>query len=101
MRTSRRVLDPTAVLTFAGTGIRGVARDPASQRASGPVIHVPTDAATIQAAVDRAKPGTLVLVAPGVYHEAVAVTHPNVVIRGESRARTIVDCGFSDDGTKA
>jgi pectin methylesterase-like acyl-CoA thioesterase len=65
------------------------------------VIHVPTDASTIQRAVDQAKPGTLVLVAAGVYHEAVSVTHSNIVIRGESRTGTIVDCAFSTDGTKA
>lgn len=101
MRTSSRVLGATAVLTLVATGISGVAHATAPRTGTGPVIHVPTDAATIQAAVDRAKPGTLVLVARGVYHEAVAVTHPNIVVRGASRAGTVVDCGFSDDGTKA
>ncbi len=63
------------------------------------VISVPRDAPTIQAAVDQAKPGTLVLVAPGVYREAVTVSrsHHDIVIRGENRAGTVVDCGFAAD----
>ena len=32
-----------------------------------PTIRVPQQAPTIQAAVDRAKPGGMVLIAPGVY----------------------------------
>src|SRR5262249_44405774 len=39
----------------------------------GGVIKVPDDYETIQAAVDAAKPGSLVLVSPGVYKEAVTV----------------------------
>src|SRR5262249_37172943 len=62
---------------------------------------VPEDYRTIQAAVDAAKPGSLVLVAPGVYREAVTVTSPNIVIRGLDRARTILDGGFvRDNGIK-
>ena len=44
---------------------------PAAQAVS--VIRVPQDAATIQAAVDRAQPGDIVLVSPGVYREAVLI----------------------------
>ena len=39
-------------------------------------LHVPADYPTIQKAVDAAKPGSLVLVAPGVYKEAVTVNNP-------------------------
>ena len=60
-------------------------------------IRVPKDEPTIQLAVDAAKPGTLVLVAPGVYNEAVTVgpKHHDIVIRGEDRATTILDGKFS------
>jgi plastocyanin len=54
-------------------------------------VHVPADFPTIQEAVDHAKPGGMVLIAPRVYHEAVVVTTPYITIRGEDRNRTILD----------
>ena len=57
-------------------------------------IRVPQDFDTIQAAVDHAKPGGMVLVAPGIYSESVTVTTPYVTIRGLDRDRTIIDGGF-------
>jgi plastocyanin len=59
-----------------------------------PTIRVPADAPTVQAAVDAARPGGMVLIAPGVYRESVRVTTPYVTIRGEDRNRTILDGGF-------
>lgn len=61
---------------------------------SGRTLAVPTDYKTIQAAVDAAKPGDLILVAPGVYKEAVNVTTPRLVIRGLDRNKTILDGEF-------
>lgn len=63
----------------------------------GPTIRVPLDAPTIQSAVDAAEPGGLVLVSPGVYGEAVAVTTPFVTIRGTERDTVILDGGFELD----
>jgi plastocyanin len=60
----------------------------------GRTIRVPADAPTIQAGVDAAAPGDLVLVAPGVYPEAVLVTTPYVTIRGEDRDGVILDGEF-------
>jgi plastocyanin len=57
-------------------------------------VRVPRDAPTIQEAVDRAKPGGLILVDPGVYHEAVVVTTPYLTIRGVDRNDTILDGDF-------
>jgi hypothetical protein len=54
-------------------------------------IHVPRDQPTIQAAVDAATPGDLVLVAPGAYHEAVIVCTADLTIRGEDRNTTVLD----------
>jgi plastocyanin len=57
-------------------------------------VRVPRDVPTIQAAVDRAEPGGLVLISPGVYHESAIVTTPYLTIRGISRADTILDGDF-------
>src|SRR6266545_2738394 len=67
---------------------------PVTRRASGVVRRVPQGYRTIQAAVDAARPGDLVLVGPGVYREEVKVTIPSLVIRGTDRNRVIVDGEF-------
>ena len=58
-------------------------------------IRVPSEVPTLQEAVDRAAPGALVLVAAGVYHEAVEVTSPGIVIRGEDRNTAVLDGEFA------
>jgi plastocyanin len=69
--------------------------------ASGRVIDVPGDVATIQAGVDRARPGDLVLISPGVYREAVVVATDGLVLRGVDRNRTILDGEFKrENGVK-
>lgn len=80
----------TCVLTGCGPGDDGPAD---GRRPSGAhvTIHVPADAPTISAAVSLARPGDLVLVAPGVYHESVKVSTPRVTLRGESRDKVVID----------
>ena len=60
----------------------------------GPTIRVPGDQPTIQQGVDAAEPGSLVLISPGVYREAVLVTTPFLTIRGLDRNTVILDGGF-------
>lgn len=55
------------------------------------VLNVPGDFETIQAAVDAAVPGDLILIAPGTYNEAVDVTTDEVTIRGLERDTVILD----------
>ena len=59
--------------------------------ASSRIISVPADKATIQEAVDSARDGDVVEIAPGTYHEAVKVTTAGVVIRGLDRNTVILD----------
>ena len=74
-----------------GGGVPGPDPAPAGPAST---VHVPDDAATIQEAVDRARPGGLVLIDPGVYREAVVVTTPYLTIRGMDRNDTILDGDF-------
>jgi hypothetical protein len=55
------------------------------------VIQVPGDAGSIQQAVSAARPGDLVLVAPGTYRESVRIGTRDVVLRGADRNRVIID----------
>src|SRR6266545_4756386 len=76
--------------TFHGTSVAGEVRyepsegptgraRPVARQASGVTRRVPQDYRTIQAAVNAASPGDLVLVGPGVYREEVKVTIPSLV----------------------
>jgi plastocyanin len=61
----------------------------------GRTIAVPADEPSIQAAVDAASPGDLILVSPGVYREAVLVRTPYLTIRGLDRNGVILDGEFT------
>lgn len=61
---------------------------------SGATRNVPDDYPTIQAAVDAAQPGDLVLVDRGVYRESVDVGTPGLTIRGVDRNEVIIDGEF-------
>ena len=61
------------------------------------VLNVPDDFATIQAAVDAAAPGDLILIAPGTYNEAVNVVTDELTIRGLDRNEVVLDGQFELD----
>jgi hypothetical protein len=61
---------------------------------SGNTRNVPADYPTIQAAVDAAAPGDLVLIDVGVYREAVDVRTPGLTIRGVDRNEVVIDGEF-------
>jgi hypothetical protein len=53
------------------------------QAALGAVIRVPADSATIQAAIDAAKPGDIIQISAGVYNENLTLNKP-VTLVGET-----------------
>ncbi|GGU52813.1 hypothetical protein GCM10010211_16670 [Streptomyces albospinus] len=71
-----------------GDGGSGKGRRPSGVRVT---IRVPADAPTISAAVSSARPGDLVLVAPGVYHESVKIGTARITLRGASRDKVVID----------
>ncbi|RKT54221.1 right-handed parallel beta-helix repeat-containing protein [Saccharothrix australiensis] len=80
-------------LVLAGCGADGGGGSGQGSRPDGAqvTIRVPADAPTISAAVSLARPGDLVLVAPGVYHESVRVGTARVTLRGENRDAVVID----------
>ena len=68
-----------------------------SDHADSEVITVPAEQPTIQAAVDAASPGDLILISPGTYNEAVDVTTDELTIRGLDRNEVILDGNFELD----
>jgi hypothetical protein len=60
--------------------------------ASGAVLHVPQEHATIQAAIDASISGDVVLVAPGAYHEALTFRGRRITLKSTAGpAETILD----------
>lgn len=79
------------ILVLAALAVAGLASCGGDSRDTGRTIGVPGDAPTIQAAVDMASPGDLILVEPGIYPESVTVDVDDIVIRGVDRNTVILD----------
>lgn len=105
-RAARRVLGLVLLVgVLSGPGCGDDGRDgrsgAADGRGTGTTLHVPVDHDTIQAAVDAAEPGDLVLVEPGVYRESVDVETDELTIRGTDRNEVVLDGGFElDNGVR-
>jgi parallel beta-helix repeat protein len=94
-----------AATTAPGTSAVETTDDVASTTTGAPatpgVINVPADHPTIQAAVDAAEPGDLILIAAGTYHEAVNVVTDDLTLRGLDRAGVVLDGQFNlDNGVR-
>lgn len=64
-----------------------------SDVATDGIIEVPAEVDTLTAAEELAKPGDIILIAPGTYEEQLEVTTPDITIRGADRNTTIIDGG--------
>ena len=67
------------------------------EEVSAGIVHVPGDHSTLQAAVNAASPGDIVLVAAGTYRGAgnhdIDFGGKGLTVRGEAGARsTVIDC---------
>ena len=71
----------------ASAAAQGIAESTAPAEWTGATVRVPEEYATIQAAVDAAGPGDLVLVGPGTYREAVEISKPGLVLRAPIATR--------------
>jgi hypothetical protein len=81
----------------AGTPSPAALGDPATESPSewsGRTRLVPQDYPTIQAAVDAADPGDLVLIDRGTYREEVQVSTPGLTLRGVDRNEVVIDGEF-------
>jgi hypothetical protein len=85
--TTSPTTDPAATNGTSDTTPTTVADDVVADG----VHRVPDEFATIQAAVDAARPGELVLIEPGTYHEAVDVVTDDLTIRGTDRDAVVLD----------
>jgi hypothetical protein len=79
-----------ASLVIASMGLVACGNDSDTERR----ISVPSDYPTISEAVKNARPGTIIEVDPGIYHEAVEVQTERITIRGTDRNAVILDGKF-------
>jgi parallel beta helix pectate lyase-like protein len=91
--TGRRRALACALLAVAAAGLGACGGGDGDQAERVRTLRVPAQYPTVQRAVDEARPGDLVLIAPGTYHESISVPDEtrDVVIRGEDRNRVVLD----------
>ncbi|MSO58858.1 MAG: hypothetical protein EXQ63_00840 [Ilumatobacteraceae bacterium] len=86
-----------ALTTFAVLGAVLASCGGSSSQSDPTIKKVPQDFKTIQAAVDVAVAGDLILIDKGIYAEAVTVETDNIVIRGLDRNEVILEGNYTLD----
>ncbi|WP_226021572.1 right-handed parallel beta-helix repeat-containing protein [Halomicrobium salinisoli] len=87
-------MDRRSFLAAAGVAAVGAGVGTSTLQRGFRTIGVPRDADSIQAGVDAASPGDLVLVDAGTYDENVVVSTPGVTLRGVDRNAVVLDGDF-------
>ncbi|MEU4097057.1 right-handed parallel beta-helix repeat-containing protein [Streptomyces sp. NPDC026673] len=89
-RSRRAVVAAAATATIVGgaVGCGGESQTTASSSADAQKISVRAGE-SIQAAVDRAKPGQVIDIAAGTYHESVQISTPRLTLRGAGTGTVI------------
>lgn len=92
LRFALRLRPQSATVALAGAMIfTGVGCSSHAGTAARIPIRVPQDRPTIQAAVEAARKGDLVLVGPGTYRESVLIEKAGITVRGLDRNTVILD----------
>jgi hypothetical protein len=92
MKTLRFMLALAATALAAAACTSATTPGPTTpEPATQDVVRVPRDVPTIAKAVERVRPGGLVLVADGTYHESVTIVKKGVTLRGMDRNGVVLD----------
>lgn len=89
--TRRQIAHLACTAAFVASGLGAAAPSAAAPTADRPTVHRVKPGQSIQTAVDAAKPGDTVLLAPGVYRESVRITTSNLTLRGSGILPTVIE----------
>lgn len=89
----------TCLVSIAAASVAGLGVVAPSVPAAAAGGHVVRPGQSIQAAVDAAQPGDIIVVRPGTYRESVLITTPGLTLRG-SGDRTVIKPGASGNRTE-
>jgi hypothetical protein len=87
----RPVLNSIAMSVVILLALVGCNSGSKGRAGTGEIIRVPQEVPTVQGAVNKAKPGDIVLVSPGTYHEKVLIERDRITLRGTDRNTVIFD----------
>lgn len=86
---------PPAAALVAAVSVLGLCAVPRAEAAPGALVVRPGE--SVQAAVDRARPGDVIKILPGTYPGGVNVTKPRLTLIGQG-ADTVITPGAKADG---